>query len=480
MSSSYLNKYTIVQIFKSNDFQKVYIATDNSNAQAVVINNIFTSNNTSLWDLVEEKYQHIFNHLLHFERRENEIILVTKVEEGLSLSAYLNAFSPSFAERVRLIRQYLDGISKYDLLPNDVKSVLVDESQIILNNGVISFDELIIFNESSFGTNSFDPIMNNIISVLKKLTKLENINYDELPLFIKTMGFLDELQRNKSLYYDISQVFDSFNHLDIADLSIIKEDENLISTKQNILNVQKDVDYSDATNLVGRKVGSLNEDMIKMADGNKKRNLTVAISAAGAVTVALAGILIFKSVLPLGDDISLNANTSPNETVFSQNLDLNSTNENSSNKNSTDEKSDDSSDPIASEVRSPNKNITYVSEYVFHDYGTTKYGDFSFMISGDNGPSHKLSINQGPINEGAQFLMWLKSDSNDPFKIKVIGYSGDKTSFKKEISYKPLFVNGWELVQLSFDSNISDNIDVVFDDVTGTVWIDKISIDLFK
>jgi len=268
MKSSYLSKYTIVQIFKSNDFQKIYIATDNKDNQAVVINTIFIEGNDSIWDSVEQGYKNIFNHILHFERIENQMIFVTKVEEGLSLNAYLKDFCPTFTERVNLINQYLYSIKQYDLLPNNIKSILVDESQIIINKGRLSFDELIIFDKDSFESKNFESVINNIIIVLKKLTSLPSINYDELPLYIKTMEFLDELKKNKGPFNNINEIF---NNLE--------------------------------------KVDSIDEDAINVANSNKRRIFTIAIGTAGVIIVILAGLLAFKSIFPISTDIYLDANS---------------------------------------------------------------------------------------------------------------------------------------------------------------------------
>lgn len=461
MTSSYLNKYKIVQTFKENDLQKVFIGTDNKNNQAVVINTIYVTGNDSAWDLVEKSYESIFDHIIHFERMENQIVFVTTIEEGLSLNTYLKDFSPSFTERVNLIHQYLNYIKKYDLLPNNIKSILVDESQIIVNEGKLSFDELIIFNENSLGTNSFEPILDNIVLILKKLTSLQAINYGELPLYIEIIGFLDDLQKNKDIYNNINKIFNDLEKLNINNLSIINEEENILGTDQSIVS-------SDATDLVGRKVGSIDEEAITAADMNKKRILTRVLATAGVVIIATVGVFALKSILPLDGDTLLNANIASKAIIDTKDLD-----EDLANKNVVTEN-------MEKEAVGPNSDVNYISEYIKEDFTTSKYGDYSFKISSDDSTSHKLSINTGPIKTNSQLLMWVKLDMDSEIKIDIEGYSNDKLSFQQSISHKPLHINSWELVQLTFDANIDDYIDITINDISGIVWIDKISIDIFK
>lgn len=456
MNSSYLDRYTMVQIFKENEFQKVFIGTDNNNNQAVVINTIYTEENDSIWDLVYQSYRDTFNHVLHFEKMKDQIVLVTKVEEGLSLNAYLNDFSPTFTERVNLIYQYLNGIRQYDLVPNNVKSILVDESQIIINKGKISFDELVIFNENSFKNKNFEAVMNNIVLVLKKLTSLQDINYEELPLYIKTMGFLDELQRKASIYNNINEILNEFETLNIGSLPISNTQENIITY--------------NSTNLVGRKVGSIKEEDIIKKDTHKKRLFTIAISTAGVIAVVLVGAFILKPLFPIDK-------TKTSDVVISSKdaTDMNANNpeENKEMKNIIAENNDE-------EAIGPNKNIDYLSEYIEKDFTTSKYGDYSFKFSSENQNSHKISINQGPIKANSQLLMWVKLDTSDEIKIAIEGYSNSKLSFQQSISHKPLYVNSWELIQLTLNQDIEDSIDIIFNNIDSTVWVDKISIDIFK
>lgn len=466
MNSTYIDKYTIVQTFKETESQKVFIGTDNRNGDAVVINNIYIGANDPIWGSIEETYAHIFKHVLHFERLEDRVVFVTKVKEGLSLNGYLNDFSPSFTERVNLIHQYLDGIKPYDVLPNNIRSILVDESQIIISEGKISFDELIIFDEGSLKVNTFRSVLDNIVLVLKKLTSLKSINYEEMPIYIKVMGFLDDLQKNSSSYTSVSDI-----SIGLAKLNILSS----LIPNESILNGNQNLGVDNSSNLVGRKVGSINEDTIKMADLNKSRIFTMAIGTAGVATVALAGFFAFKSIFPLDKGMSLDENHASSGILSTYDLDNKDSNKN--------EKNSILNDPLIennTEAIGPNSNINYVSEYIEEDFTTAKYGDFSFKISGNEGASHKISISQGPILSNSQLLMWVKADTDATFTINIDGYSSDVLVFKESISHKPLAINNWELLQLTFNKDVTDYVDISFNGIDGTVWVDKISISILK
>ncbi len=300
MKSSYLNRYNIVQTFKDNEFQKIFIGTDNKNNDSVVINTFYTDEGSSFWDSIKENYNSFFNNIIDFEKFENKIVIVTKINEGITLNLYLNDFIPSFTERITLIHQYLKSIKKYEFLPNNIKSVLVDESQIVINESILSLDELIIFNQDSFNIEKFDPVMDNIISILKKLTSIKDINYEDLPMYVKVMEFIDKLQKNKSHYTSLEGLFTEFEALNIKSYAITN----------NIDKIQP-----DPTNLVGRKVGSINELDLIEPKINKKSISKIALSTTGVIAISIAGVFAFKTIFPMDQNPSLGSNLASNDTV---------------------------------------------------------------------------------------------------------------------------------------------------------------------
>lgn len=451
MESSYLDRYEIVQTFKENDLQKVFIGTDNQSNQTVVINNIYINDNNSTWGITNQNYKDIFNNILHFEKIDNEIVIVTKTKEGLSLNEYLNNFTPTFTERVNLIYQYLNNIKKYDPLPNNAKSILVDESQIVVNEGKVSFSELIIFNENTFNIDELKSVKNNIVSVLQKLTSTKDIDYKELSLYMKIVGFIDEFRKDNETYNSIEKVLNGFENLNIDGLSMPSNQEDIISP--------------DNTNLVGRRVGSINQDLLRKMDTKKNYPFSIAVGTAGIITTVLVGLFIFKSILPLGKSLD-------SDTSFSSNRIVNNLTKNK-----------DPKDMVSvndGKIVEPNSNIDYLSKDIKKDFTNSKYSDFSFKISDGKDNSHKITINQGTIEAHSQLLMWVKSDTPDEFNITVEGYSNENLSLKQSVLYKPLNINNWELVRFTLNKNIDDYVNIVFDNVDGTIWVGKITIDIFK
>lgn len=456
MKSSYLDLYTIVQTFKDNEFQKIFVGTDNKSNQAVVINTIFTNDDYSLWDSIEKNYKSFFNNVIHFERLKEKIVLVTEVGDGLSLSSYLNNFSPSFTERTNLIYQYIRGIKKYEFLPNNIKSILVDKSQLVIDKGNLFFDELIIFNENSFYIKSFDSVIDNIVSILKELTSIKDINYEELPLYIKIMGFLDKLKKNENRYTSLSELSNGLEALNIEDYII----EN-----NSLNNIQ-----SNSTSMLEQNSTSMHDTQFLESNMRKKTISNITLGTTGIIAVSLVGIFAFKSLFPLDRDPVFGSNLQPNNTV---NLNIEELDENNGPENISKESND-------KKAISPNDDIYYLSENIRQDFNTSKYADYSLKLCGQDNSTHKISINTDNFQSNPSIFMWIKSDTSDEIKISIEGYSEDILNFQKSICHKASNVNTWELVQLTIDRNIKDNIDIVFSNINGTIWIDQIRIDILK
>lgn len=453
MEPSYLDRYKIIQTYKEDKFQKVFIGKNNENGQAVIINNIYIKENNPVWESIYQGYKNIFNNVVHFEKMDDEIAIITKIEEGPSLNEYLTDFNPSFIERINLIHQYLSNIKKYDPLPNNAKSVLIDKSQIAVIDGKISFNELILFNENTFIIEDFKIVRNNIVSVLQELLSLPHVGYKELPLYINIVEFMDKLRKNGGDYNSIEKISDEFENLNIGGLSAPTKQKNIV--------------HPDNIIPSGKETIPVSGGVLQKVNSGKNYPLSIAIGAAGIITVALIGMLVFKSVLPLGGVPKDDGNI-PSDSI----TDVNKPIEDEGPENFVSLGND--------KTIEPNSDISYLSEGIEKDYTDSRYSDFSLKISDAEDRSHKITIKQGIIKAYSQFLMWVKSDTLDEFNITVEGYSDENLSFKKSILHKPLNVNSWEPIRFTLDKNIDDYVDIIFDNVKGTVWVDRISIDIFK
>lgn len=453
MKPSYLDHYKIIQTYKEDEFQKIFIGKNNENGQAVIINNIYIKENNSVWESISQSYKDIFNNVVHFEKTDGEIAIITKMEKGLSLNEYLADSNPPFIERVNLIHQYLSNIKKYDPLPNNTKSVLIDKSQIAVIDGKISFNELVIFNENTYIIEDFRVVRDNIVSVLQELLSLPHVDYKELPLYINIIEFIDKLRKNDEDYNSIERISDKFENLNINGLSAPTKQKNMVHPN-NIIPLEKGAD-------------PISQGVLQKVGSKKNYPLSIAIGAAGIVAVVLIGMLVFKSVLPLSGTPGNDANI-PSDNITGVN------------KPTEDEDSKDFVSSDSDKVIEPNSNISHLSKDIEKDYTNSRHSDFSLKISDTKDTSHKITIDQGIIGAYSQFLMWVKSDTPDEFNVTVEGYSDENLSFKKSILHKPLNVNSWELIRFTLDKNINDYINIIFDNVKGTVWVDRISIDIFK
>lgn len=466
MNTSYFDLYTIVKLFKENKFQKVYVGTDNQNNQAVVINIIYIEKDDTSWALIEENYKNIFNNVVHFERTNDQIVVVTKVDDSLSLNSYLDDSSSTLSKRVYFAYQYLKRIKQYDPLPSHIQYILVDGAQIGLDGERLSFDELLMFSENFSGNMDSNIVIGKIAKVLKKIINPSNINYDELPLYAETISLVDQIQKNNNHYDSLEQLFNEFANLNAVSLIVSNMEKNSNTVVKN----NKALD----------KTPSINEEVFVYGEEPKSSMLKIALSTLGVVTIAgslfvlQSKLPINKSVKPSTNNVSLDGLMEIDKNTQGKNHEVRS--EYEENQESKDPEEENNSDDIVV----PNPNVTYSDEDIEQDFSSSKYSDYSLKISSENNSSPTITVNQGPIEADSQLLMWLKSDSTKEIKITVKGYSKGNLSSQQSIVYKPINVNGWELVKLTFNKDIEDSVDIVFNSIDGTIWVDKILIDIFK
>ena len=289
MKPSYLNHYEIIQTYKEDEFQKVFVGAENKSGQAVIINNIYIKEDNPIWNLVSRDYENMFNNVINFEKTDDGILVVTKMEEGLSLDEYLTDFNPTLAERINLFRQYLDNIKKYDPLPNNTKSVLVDKSQIILIDKKISFNELIIFDKDTFVTDDPGIVGDNIISVLQRLLSMPNIDYKDLSLYMNAVEFIDRLRKNHEEYNSIEKISDAFMSLNIGNLP--EPDK------------RKKTAHSGDIIPAKKEASPIGQEILRKVDSRRGYPASIAIGATGIITAVLVGIFVFKSILPSAKDL---------------------------------------------------------------------------------------------------------------------------------------------------------------------------------
>lgn len=197
----------------------------------------------------------------------------------------------------------------------------------------------------------------------------------------------------------------------------------------------------------------------------KNIGLSLAIGGAGLVVALLVAWFVFRPVINSNGN-STNAGPGPSKDV----VDVRPGSPGDENSGQ---------EPL-DELSQPSDHISHVDETIEKDFTDSKYSSFSYRISGDKARSHKISLDQGPIKANSQVLMWIKSDTGSSFDVAVQVYSNGNLTFKQSVLYKPSRPDNWELVRFSLTKDIKGPFDIVFSNVEGRLWLDRISIDFFK
>lgn len=193
MSYIYQEKFNIVDSFKSTTHQDIFIATFKEDEQPVIINVI--KDPTIVESLQEEALLDGMANLVHFERNENEAVLVTRVHDAEPMLMYLEENYVPIKYRMDLVFQYLTKILQYNNLNPLIKNILIDEAQLVVKDGDLLIDELIILSDNSVENNI--DIGQKVANVLRKIIFFEyqKLRQEEL-LLAEVQQFIDSLEKN--------------------------------------------------------------------------------------------------------------------------------------------------------------------------------------------------------------------------------------------------------------------------------------------
>lgn len=232
MSKSYMDKYEILEKFKQNEYQKILIGSNKENSDEVVVINILPKRKFNKTISISQ-VQRGLNNLIHIEDSDNEMIIVTEYNEGTPLDSYLDYFNTTLKYKINLAYEYLSKIIKYDVFNNSVKNIFVDESQIIIKEDILYFNELLIFDPGYDEVNTFSPIAKKIGSIIEQIIfkkEPKDTNSIENTKVIESIrNFISSLNNGENNYKSIQDIYNDFRKIYIYDLYM--EDEYKIHNK---------------------------------------------------------------------------------------------------------------------------------------------------------------------------------------------------------------------------------------------------------
>ncbi len=209
MSTSYTEKFNVLEVFEQNPYQKIMMGAQIDNPDDVVVINVFKKGPHLAPDFLSTAQEALSN-IIHAEDNEGEQVLVTDYQEGMSLHNYLEGFPADAEKRTALAHTYMEKTLHYSKFNNYFKSIFLDDNQIIVRDEELLLNELIIVDEQIENSHGFDHVVDKVSSTLElifsggKGTSLEGQTKEQVD------AFLNSLKVNTGVYQNLDEVVNAF------------------------------------------------------------------------------------------------------------------------------------------------------------------------------------------------------------------------------------------------------------------------------
>ncbi|SNR96433.1 hypothetical protein SAMN05446037_1002119 [Anaerovirgula multivorans] len=464
MASKYIYKFDIHDIFKTSDEQKIFIGSPKDNSNQFVIINILNEKRF-LQQEVKEQLQ-LLDNLVYFEELNEGIVLATSFNKDVYLTEYIKENKLSIEDRFNLAYQYLKGITKYDNFTNDIKSMLVEESQLTIREGSLLFNELLFIDEDSIDNNSefnFKRVAQEVGAVLKIIT-LSNASFLNMKFNAphEMIGFINDLEYGNHQFQNLSEIF---NHFDgfygrvVYPKHITGEIDELWKKEYNI-SKKRQFKKKQPAGLIIAIVGII------------FIGLTIAMLVIGAGGKSKAMDDVFEEPIAYLEENSMETSGEfTNDSSIS-----NHSNEKSEDLNQYNEVS------YSQEILEK-YDISYLTpEFAAIDMNVFRSGEYAVKLIGDRkNPVKNFSLNNVNIRENSVISLWIMADVLEEIKLSFQGYkSNDDLKFEKYLYYTPKVLEEWEMIHFDLTAEEITKIEIAILNNNATIWIDDIKIDSYK
>jgi len=228
MSTSYTDKFNVLEVFEQNPYQKIMMGARIDNPDDVVVINVFKKGPHLAPDFLETA-QTALSNIIHAEDSEGEQILVTDYQEGMSLHNYLEGFPSDMDQRSNLAYEYMTKTLNYNKFNNYFKSIFLDDNQIIIREGELLMNELIIVDEQIESGQNFDHVVEKIISTLNLIFKGGKGKQLDGQHKERVDAFLSSLKVNSGVYKNLDDIVNAFKKTFIYETSDTKSDDDVMT-----------------------------------------------------------------------------------------------------------------------------------------------------------------------------------------------------------------------------------------------------------
>lgn len=140
--NEHLNNYNILDTFDENQYQKVLMATDKTQDDAVVIINQLKNSDVVTMDVMTHYKSFAYNLVASFEE-DGQITLINSYVQSKLLTDFLAGELPNFDLRLNIAKQYLEGISVMSDIPFPLMNILINEDQLTIKDQQLIFSNYI-------------------------------------------------------------------------------------------------------------------------------------------------------------------------------------------------------------------------------------------------------------------------------------------------------------------------------------------------
>ncbi len=209
MSTSYTEKFNVLEVFEQNPYQKIMMGARIDNPDDVVVINVFKKGPHLAPDFLDTAQEALSN-IIHAEDGEAEQVLVTDYQEGMSLHNYLEGFPADMNKRSELAYAYIQKTLHYDRFNNYFKSIFLDDNQIIVRDESILLNELIIVDEQIENGHGFEHVIEKISNTLELIFKSGKGTAIDGHDKERVDAFLSSLSINSDVYRNLDDVLNAF------------------------------------------------------------------------------------------------------------------------------------------------------------------------------------------------------------------------------------------------------------------------------
>ena len=527
MTVSYRDYYNVIDTYKDNSQQKILIgATDDDKKQPVIINII---KNPELFDGIEEEsLGNVFLNLLYFQQTADEVILVGALKDALPLDTYVCHKNPSIKERMDLLYAYLQSITRYVGLRDDIISMLVDEGQIVVENDTLILDELIILPEEE--AQQHFSYVDKIIRVIDKLFDMSAVNHMD-NLYLEQVSLLKEellsaerpienlhelfkIYRKRYIYAYCLESFEEPIHeapkgrwakKERSESLLSNYEEGKAKLKSKISISYKALMYVGLALilLVGgysvyrlmstdtRAIADAYQEKLPLPyfEAKQKDKEWEFINKSEYQDYSTEDISISWQVYKAGellntfysDDLKLIIEESGTYLVSLTLSDL----KGNWNKEYSEEiivlEESEVEENITSEIIIERngllEQVNQLQGSLKEDLENKRNGLATYKIADEPTTIQLASIN---VSNNTVLSMWIMMEAQEKLQIRITGYKDKLIQFQETMSHTPINTGYWEMLQLNIKETKANSIDISFSGFTKPISIDDLQLSVIK